>query len=65
MVSAGFDLDFFSFAAIFLAFALGGILKGATGAGTPVIAIPVLTIFFDVQLAVIIMVMPNLISNLI
>lgn len=64
MVSAGFDLDFFSFAAIFLAFALGGILKGATGAGTPVIAIPVLTIFFDVQLAVIIMVMPNLISNL-
>jgi uncharacterized membrane protein YfcA len=65
LVSAGFDLDFFSFAAIFLAFALGGILKGATGAGTPVIAIPVLTIFFDVQLAVIIMVTSNLISNLI
>lgn len=63
-IVAGFDLNLFSFAMLFLAFALGGILKGATGAGTPVIAIPVLTIFFDVQLAVILMVMPNLVSNI-
>ena len=63
MVSAGFDLNLFSLAALFLAFALGGIIKGATGAGAPVVAIPVLAIFFDVQLAVILMVMPNLVSN--
>ncbi|MDG2407015.1 MAG: sulfite exporter TauE/SafE family protein, partial [Paracoccaceae bacterium] len=65
MLSAAFDLNFLSFAALFIAFALGGILKGATGAGAPVVAIPVLTIFFNVQLAVILMVMPNLVSNII
>ena len=64
MVLAGFDLNLLSLAALFLAFALGGIVKGATGAGAPVIAIPVIAIFFDVQLAVIIMAVPNLISNL-
>ena len=30
-----------------IAFALGGLVKGATGAGSPIIAIPVLTIFLD------------------
>ena len=64
MVLAGFDLNLLSLAALFLAFALGGIVKGATGAGAPVVAIPVIAIFFDVQLAVIIMAVPNLISNL-
>ncbi len=51
-------------AVIFGALALGGLLKGATGAGAPVVAVPVLVLFFDVQLAVAIMVMPNLLSNL-
>jgi uncharacterized protein len=50
--------------AIFLAFALGGILKGATGAGSPVIAVPVMTAFFDVKLAVAVMIVPNLLTNL-
>ena len=64
MVLAGFDLNLLSLSALFFAFALGGTVKGATGAGAPVIAIPVIAIFFDVQLAVIIMAVPNLISNL-
>jgi hypothetical protein len=51
-------------ALIFGAIALGGLLKGATGAGAPVVAVPVLALFFDVQLAVAVMVMPNLLSNL-
>ncbi len=51
-------------AAIFLALAAGGFLKGAVGAGAPVVAIPVLVLFFDVPFAVAIMVIPNLCSNL-
>ena len=50
--------------AIALALALGGILKGATGAGMPVIAVPVIASIFGVQLAVAVLVIPNLIVNL-
>ena len=48
-----------------LAFALGGILKGATGVGAPLVAVPLMTSFYDVRLAVAVFVMPNLITNLI
>lgn len=48
---------------IFLSFALGGILKGATGAGAPVVAIPIIALFYDVPTAVTIFVIPNLLSN--
>ena len=51
-------------AVIFFALAAGGFLKGAVGAGAPVIAIPVLVLFFDVPFAVAVMVIPNLFSNL-
>ncbi len=57
------DLDPIALSAIFAAFALGGILKGATGAGTPVVAVPVMAAFLDVRLAVVLMVLPNLITN--
>ena len=50
--------------AIFIAFALGGILKGATGAGAPIITIPVMAALYDVRIAVIIMVIPNLLTNI-
>ena len=50
--------------AILVAFALGGILKGATGAGAPIITIPVIAAFYDVRIAVIIMVVPNLLTNI-
>lgn len=48
-----------------LAFALGGILKGATGAGAPLVAVPLMTSIYDVRFAVAVFVMPNLITNLI
>ncbi len=57
------NLDISTILILFLAFALGGIVKGATGAGSPIIAIPVLTIFFDAKLAVAVMAVPNLFSN--
>ena len=50
--------------AILVAFALGGTLKGATGAGAPIITIPVIAAFYDVRIAVIIMVIPNLLTNI-
>lgn len=50
--------------AILVAFSLGGILKGATGAGAPIITIPVIAAFYDVRIAVIIMVIPNLLTNI-
>ena len=43
--------------------ALGGILKGATGMGTPVIAVPALAAYFDVPFAIAILVVPNLATN--
>lgn len=51
-------------ALIFAAIAAGGLLKGAIGAGAPILAVPVMALFFDVQLAVAVMVIPNLLSNL-
>ncbi|MBP0482877.1 sulfite exporter TauE/SafE family protein [Sagittula salina] len=48
-----------------VALGLGGILKGATGAGAPVIAVPVIALYFDVPTAVAVMVLPNFATNLI
>ena len=48
-----------------LAFAMGGILKGATGVGAPLIAVPVMTSFVDIRFAVAVFVVPNLVINLI
>ena len=47
-----------------LAFAFGGILKGATGAGAPVLAVPLLVLLYDVQFAVAVFLLPNLVPNL-
>ncbi len=57
------DLDPTAYLAILLALSLGGILKGATGAGVPVIAVPVIAAFVDVRFAVMIMMMSNLLTN--
>lgn len=49
---------------VIIAFALGGILKGATGAGAPVIAVPVMTLFFGAPFAVAVFSIPNLVTNI-
>jgi uncharacterized membrane protein YfcA len=49
--------------AVGLAFAFGGVLKGATGAGTPLVAVPLLAILYDVRFAVAVFVISNLVSN--
>ena len=43
---------------------LGGLLKGATGAGSPLLAIPALAMLYDVKIAVAIMIVPSLVTNL-
>ena len=57
-------IDFFSASVILFALALGGTIKGATGAGAPVVAVPVIAAFFDVRIAVIIMATPNCLTNI-
>lgn len=42
----------------------GGIVKGAVGAGAPVVAIPILSLLFNVPFAVAVMSLPNLWSNI-
>jgi hypothetical protein len=42
---------------------LGGVVKGATGAGAPLFAVPAVTALFDLRLAIILMVLPNILTN--
>lgn len=46
-----------------LTFAIAGIIKGAIGSGVPVVVVPVLTMLYDVKLAIAVLVAPNLFSN--
>lgn len=56
-------MDLTGFLLGMVGFALGGILKGATGAGAPIIAVPVLAMVYNVPMAVAIFTLPNLVSN--
>ena len=47
-----------------LSLALGGVLKGATGAGVPVVAVPALAMVYSVDFAVTTLIMSNLVNNL-
>lgn len=47
-----------------LALAAGGVLKGAIGAGAPILAVPILALLYDVPLAIAIFTLPSLFSNL-
>lgn len=48
---------------IAVALGLGGFVKGATGAGAPLVAVPVMAAFFDMTLAILVMVVPNIVMN--
>jgi uncharacterized membrane protein YfcA len=63
MTGTVLDYDPVTFAVIFAALALGGTIKGATGAGVPVVAIPVMAAFYDVRFAVVMMALPNIVTN--
>lgn len=48
---------------IFLGLFLGAVLKGATGAGLPIIAIPTIAAVYDIRVAVALLVIPNFFTN--
>jgi hypothetical protein len=50
-------------ALVAICLAIGGVLKGATGVGAPIVAIPAMALLFDVRFAIVVMVFPNLVSN--
>ncbi|WP_299351757.1 sulfite exporter TauE/SafE family protein [uncultured Shimia sp.] len=47
-----------------MAFALGGILKGAVGAGAPLLAVPLLALLYDVPTSIALFAVPNIVPNL-
>jgi uncharacterized membrane protein YfcA len=49
---------------ILIAVIIGGFVKGVTGSGLPVVAIPIIATFTGVETAVVIMVIPSISSNL-
>lgn len=49
---------------IFVALFVGGTLKSATGIGMPIIAVPVLTAYFELRFAIAIVLIPTFLSNL-
>lgn len=53
----------FEVVVVALCLAAGGVLKGATGAGAPLLAVPALAAFFDVRFAIVVMLVPNLTTN--
>lgn len=56
-------MDPVSIALAVFGLALGGTLKGAIGAGAPVIAVPILALLYDVPTAVALFSFPNILSN--
>lgn len=53
----------FEIVVVAICLAAGGVLKGATGAGAPILAVPAMAAFFDVRFAVVVMLVPNLFTN--
>lgn len=57
-------MDLLDLTVIFAALFVGGTLKSATGVGLPIVAIPVLTVYFELRFAIAIVVIPTFLSNL-
>lgn len=57
-------MDIATLTVIFLAVGAGAIAKGATGMGMPLIAIPFLAAWFGLQHAIVVMLVPVLVSNI-
>jgi uncharacterized membrane protein YfcA len=57
-------LDTFALLGIAVALMLGGMAKGITGIGVPLVAMPILTHFLPVKLAVLLLSMPIILGNI-
>lgn len=56
-------MEWVNIVCLVLAFYFGGVIKGATGAGAPIIAIPIISLLYDVPTAVAAFTVPNFLSN--
>ena len=54
------ELDPVALVTIILALGLGGFVKGATGSGVPLVAVPIIAAFHDVTMAILVLVVPTL-----
>lgn len=57
-------LDAFALSAIVVALVLGGVVKGVTGIGVPLVAMPILVHFMPVKAAVLLLSMPIILGNI-
>ena len=48
---------------ITIALCIGGFVKGATGSGAPLVAVPIVAAFYDVTMGILMMVVPNIVMN--
>ena len=48
---------------IAVALGIGGFVKGATGSGAPLVAVPIVAAFYDVTMGILMMVLPNIVMN--
>ncbi|MEE2720665.1 MAG: sulfite exporter TauE/SafE family protein [Pseudomonadota bacterium] len=58
-----FGLDLYSVGIIFLGLALGAFVKGLTGMGLPLVAVPFMAGFLGAEHAIVVMQIPGLVSN--
>ncbi|SDM45669.1 hypothetical protein SAMN05192555_11387 [Franzmannia pantelleriensis] len=47
-----------------LTLVLAGFVKGAIGSGVPLIVVPIFTVLYDIQTAIVVLLVPNLLSNM-
>lgn len=57
-------LEAVEIAVIVAALIMGGVLKGISGAGAPIVAVPVMAALIDLRMAVMIMLVPNLLTSI-
>lgn len=56
-------MPLFEICVVMVALMLGGVMKGATGLGVPLLAVPVMAAYFDLRFAIAVILLPNLVSN--
>ena len=57
------DLSYFELLIIIGAFVFGGLCKGISGVGVPIIAVPVIASVTDITLAIILIAIPSVVPN--
>ncbi len=57
------ELNLFALAIMFVGIGAGAFVKGLTGFGLPPVAVPIIAIFLGVETAVVVLTIPNLVSN--